>query len=1464
MNTPTILCVDDEQNVLLTLRTQLMQDFPDYMVETAESGDEALTLVDALMAKGVEIPLVIVDQNMPGMQGDQLLMALHARYPEMLKVMLTEQTRAKDVVNVVHQGSLYRFITKPWDETDLSLTVTEALRRYQQDQQIARQQTALEQANRELEALNTEQKRLEMTLRDSEEQNRAILSAVPDIMTIINAEGQYLSFSRNQFMGDLIASENSDLTGLYINDILPPELAIQYLTAIRQALNTGEIQTFEQQIQFGDRIQYEEARIVPYQSDRVLCLVRNISERKQIELEISRSRDLREAIFNESTDALFLVDPDTLLTVDCNKRAIEMFEADRKESLINIEGHTLQCHPFTVEELQQISDEVHTQGFWSREIEYITLKGNSFWGNLAANRISVADRHLNLVRVTDISNRKRAELALAEVESQQRSILENVPSFITKVDRDGRMLFVNRLAAGFSLDEVIGHTVDEFTAPESQAIQRDTLAEVFATGRTLTIETLGTGDNGKPATYEVRIAPIETEGQIDAAILVATDISERRQTELALQQSEARFRQLADTVSEGFFVFEVVSFQYSYVNPAYEAIVGIPFQEINSVASWLDSVHPDDREQVEAGLQRELQGEVFDKEYRFIRPDGELRWLRCRAFPIVDQTGAVIRIVGTVDDISDRKQAEIALQQLNEELEQRVQQRTQELARSEQDLRTIFNNVYDAIFIHDPNGTILDVNDRALELHGAARDQLLAATIADLSAPDTPHERIAEMRQQVQTGKRIQFEWKARRFGDHSSFDAEISLKKATLGNQPVCIVGVRDISDRKQAEAQLREQEQFLRSIYEGVNQPIFVGTVLPDQSVRQLGWNPSAARLMGKSSEEVAGKPLEEIFAAEDAAEVIQRYAQSITTKQPFTVEERITFQGQPRWVLSTYNPLINEAGQVHRVVSTLYDITDRKQLEQELLQINAELECRVEERTLDLEQAMRAAEAASRAKSTFLANMSHELRTPLNAILGFSQLLSRDTTLPPEQQQRVNIINRSGEHLLNLINDILEMSKIEAGRVNLTLKNFDLFDLLKSLEELLRLKAESKGLRLIIQSDADVPQYIQADEGKLRQVLINLLSNAIKFTQAGSVTLRVQAESAKNEKLVAQSERAQARAQARAQDPALIGSQFFIRFEVADTGPGIDLPDREILFEPFVQTEIGQNSQEGTGLGLPISRQFVQLMGSDLTVESLPGQGATFRFTIPVVLVQAVDLSAERPTRRVIGLAPNQPVYRLLVVEDNPENRQFLVQLLQSVGFEVQAASNGQDAVTLGQQWAPHLIWMDMRMPVMDGYEATRRIRSLVSPFHSPPKILALTASAFGDESAAILAAGCDDLVCKPATEASLFRKIAEHLGVCYVYAEQPDGLEPESLALETTSPENAAQLNQQLVDVLPLMPSEWIEQLQQAARIADEELILQLLEQLPPAQISLANALRALVNEFQLEQLIELTGNVIKAL
>lgn len=441
-----------------------------------------------------------------------------------------------------------------------------------------------------------------------------------------------------------------------------------------------------------------------------------------------------------------------------------------------------------------------------------------------------------------------------------------------------------------------------------------------------------------------------------------------------------------------------------------------------------------------------------------------------------------------------------------------------------------------------------------------------------------------------------------------------------------------------------------------------------------------------------------------------------------------------------------------------------------------------------------------------------------------------------MPVEQQQQVSIINRSGEHLLYLINDILEMSKIEAGRVTLTLKNFDLQDLLRNLEELFRLKAEFKGVRLVFQTDAAVPRYIQNDEGKLQQVLTNLLSNAIKFTQQGEVTLRVQVISEA------------------APDPEAV----LLQFAVTDTGAGIDASEQLILFEPFVQTQSGQQSQEGTGLGLPISRRFVQLMGGDLSCQSRKGQGSTFSFQIPVIPVAAQDLPSRPPRQRVVSLAADQPNYRILVVEDQLENRLFLIQLLRSVGFDVQQATNGEEAIQQYQQWQPHLIWMDMRMPVVDGYAATRQIRALSALSQTPPKIIALTASAFEDERVAILTAGCDDLVCKPAIEAILFEKIAEHLGVCYRYEGQADHSTDPASVESVSGPPSASLQAASLQDV----PAEWIDQLQWAARVGDEELILQLLDQLPPSQSQTAQILKTWVYEFQYDKLIQFAHSAEK--
>ncbi|NJL66770.1 MAG: response regulator [Microcoleus sp. SM1_3_4] len=441
--------------------------------------------------------------------------------------------------------------------------------------------------------------------------------------------------------------------------------------------------------------------------------------------------------------------------------------------------------------------------------------------------------------------------------------------------------------------------------------------------------------------------------------------------------------------------------------------------------------------------------------------------------------------------------------------------------------------------------------------------------------------------------------------------------------------------------------------------------------------------------------------------------------------------------------------------------------KKLNVQLEQLNASLEQKVVYRTLELQKVALAAEVANKAKSVFLANMSHELRSPLNSILGFAQLLMRSSTLDPKDKDNVEIISRSGEHLLTLINNVLDLSKIEAGRTVLNEINFDLRQLLEDLEQMFRLKAEDKGLQLVFDLPVDLPQYVRTDEVKLRQCLINLLNNAIKFTSEGGVSVRVRKQKATTVEFGNSQQEISCLGDRKEPETIdlsakRIGSACqFLEFEIEDTGAGIPAVEIDTIFEAFTQIKSQNKYQEGTGLGLAITRSFIQLMGGEIAVKSEVGNGTIFSFDVAVSSVDAAEVETKQQMRREIGLEPNQPRYRILIVDDKWDNRQLLIRLLSSLDFELKEASNGTEAVDIWEVWQPHLIWMDVRMPVMDGCEATRKIRFQESQKQGElaidrTAIIAITASTFEEERSLILEAGCDDFVRKPFREKIIFEK------------------------------------------------------------------------------------------------------------
>ena len=1284
-----------------------------------------------------------------------------------------------------------------------------------------------------------EMKYLNAALAESEQRLNQFLEALPVGVAVIYPNGE-VAYT-NQMAKNLFGTDVFDRTGenpaaiyqiyragtdqLYESDRLPLVRALKGETVV-----VDDIEIRRDGIAIA-----LEMRTIPILDSQgnvtfAITAFHDISDRKLAQKALLESEQRYAALAKVAPVGIFRND----LQGNClygNEQSFEMIGISQAESMG--EGWTKTLHP---------EDRDRVIATWMNfvqhnipfkcEYRFLRPDGSIIW----AIGQAVAEKDANgkvlgyVGTITDISDRKQAEIALKESEAKYRRLAENLPSFVyrfvlhsdntqefTYVSPGVRELYeceAENIVKNAKLAWEVTHPDDVPSLNEAIVISAQTLQPwkwegriIPPSGRTKWVQGISRPQkqlNGdiiwdgvviditERKQAEQLIADyqrnLETQVQQRTAQL-AQEISDRKQIEAALRQSEARYRAILEDQTELIVRFKPDG-TLTFVNEAYCRYFGLTREELIGY-HYEPVIFEQDREHV-ARLLNSISREnpVVTIENRVISQE-QLRWTQWSNRAIFDDTGCIVELQAVGRDITDIKQIEDALRE------------------SEKKFRAIFNQAFQFVGLLQPDGILLEANQTALDFAGIAREEVVGKPFWEALWWRISLETQAQLQAAIASaalGEFIRYEvdvWGK----DRRVVTIDFSLRPIfdETGQVTLLIPEGRDISDRKIAEAELEKQQAFLRQVIDVVPSSIFV----KDKQGRFLTVNQAAAAIYGTTVEDMLGKR-DQDFSTDPfmlGSEVITTLESKIIQLQAIA-----NLQGELRWYQTIISPFIDADGQVRGIIGSSTDITDLKQAESEL------------------RQAKEAAEAANHAKSTFLANMSHELRTPLNAILGFAQLLKHDSKLNPQQKENIRIISRSGEQLLGLINDVLDLSKIEAGCIVLNQTDFDLVEMLAELKQMFQVKAKAKNLQLEFNLAPQVPQFIRSDRVKLRQVLINLLDNGIKFTYEGRVSLSV----------------------TRIDKPE---NELNLLFSVSDTGVGIGENEMQHLFTPFVQTTAGIATAKGTGLGLTISRKYIQLLGGDIAVKSQLGQGATFQFEIKVIPVNPTAIANRQTSRRVIALAPNQPKYRILVVDDNDRNRQLLVQLLAPVGFEVLQATNGEEAIKMWETFQPHLIWMDMKMPVIDGYQATQRIKAKAFGFATI--VIAITASAFESEKLAMLSAICDDIICKPVSEKVIFEKLAEYLGASFI--EEAYTTEAYTTKAYTTKANTTISLGESNYNLnlacMQALPKSWLTELEQASLTQDRIGLEQLILRIQPQDTELAEAIKKTIENQEYPKILK---------
>jgi len=1265
----------------------------------------------------------------------------------------------------------------------------------------------------------TQQKQSEGALRQSEATKQAIIQAIPDLLIQMRSNGDYVEFISNSGFNIINPAQTRQEVNIY--DVLPANLAQLRMHHIQRALAANQTQIYEQEIVIEGQQHYEEVRIVPLLQDEVLVMVRDITDRKQSEIDLKNSQARFAGILEIASDAIIAVNVKQQITL-FNKGAERIFGYTAEEILgqpltLLMPDRFAQAHRHHVD--QYTHDDSQTRPMSQRGAIFGRRKdGTEFPAEASISKLNLNGEITFTTFLRDISERVRLE---AEHQQAEEVLRQSEEKFRMAIDftynweywqaPDGSFIYVSP-----SCERITGYTPAEF-------IQNPHLIQTIIHPDDASILTHhACDDQFETGAIEFRIITRDNEirwiahvcqpvfnhaGEYLGKRASNRDISERIQLEAERQHSEEAMRQSEATKQAIIQAIPDLLMRMHSDGSAVEFISNSHFNIINSAqvgqGATVFDVLPSHLAQLRmhySQLALESKNtQIYEQE---VVLEGERRYEEVRIVPLQQDEVLVM-----VRDITDRKQSEIALQLSQEQLQLALEASGDGLW----DWNITTGEVY--------------YSPQYMEMLGYAADELPQnfETWNYLTHPDD-RPWILDILNDNLRGSSWQY-----------SFDYRVRAKSgvwkwiANYGKvvardaqgHPLRMIGThRDISDRKQAETDLLHQKEMFQAIVDHI--PVMIA--LFDDNGHIEFANPELEHVLGWSLEEWQHQDVL-AFCYPDAV-----YRQSIKDFMLAATgrwQDMITLTASGQTLETTWANVRLSSG---RFLGIGQDISDRKRKE------------------TALKQAMEAAEAANLAKSMFLANMSHELRTPLNVILGFTQVMAHDQSLTPSQQDDLQTIRRSGDYLLSLINNVLDLSKIESGHASLEESGFDLISLLHTLRTMMAERAKTKQLQLTFDIAPEVPQFVIADEQKLRQILLNLLSNAIKFTNQGSVRLQAKVNDQQN-------------AVKDGNQPLLppylysFNSQasnfVYLRFEIADTGVGIAENEQEAIFDAFVQAEAGRKSVSGTGLGLTISRKLVELMHGTISMQSIPNVGSTFTVNIPVYSVSGINVQAKQSNRTIIGLVPGHHHHRILIVDDQRENRLLMVRLLTQLGLEVREATNGQEAIQLWQEWQPDLTWMDIRMPGIDGYEATRQIRAMEQDKASV--IIALTAQASQSDRALALAAGCNDYISKPFREETLFLKLKEYLGLEFLYADpEPPSSHPPRQPFNLDA-ENLISFDS---NMLTQLPSGWLDTLEDLAICGNDRAIIDLANQLAPEFEAFKVYLVNLASQFEFEQIIQL--------